>query len=468
MNQDPLALLPEALLFGGAVVTLLVGMFCPLARQWIAWLVALAAALGSGTTAAIQAASPRMLYDNSYAVDAATSAARITIAGAAVLLLVLARGRAAATARETEFYVLILLGSTGAVLLAGSSDLVLLGVAYLLSSIPLYALAGWARDAPGAEAALKTYLLGALMSIVMMLGIAVLLAISGGGSTYRELSAGLGSAPTAAAGVGYVAVFAGLLFKISAVPAHYWLPDAVSGSTVPAAAFLTTVPKIGGLIALYRLLGALPDSGPNWALLIAILAALTMTLGNLAAFSQDDVKRLLAYSSISQIGYAMMALAVAGRAPSALPALLIYVAAYAVTNICAFAVLAALPARQRVGDWRGAGRAHPALVATLVVALLGLVGTPPTAVFVGKLAVFTAAWDSGLAWLVVVAALNTVASVYYYLRWLVPAVLPGNEPPAGETIPTGRPAAAVAYLSGAGALLVGLGAALTAGASLLR
>lgn len=183
---------------------------------------------------------------------------------------------------------------------------------------------------------------------------------------------------------------------------------------------------------------------------------------------QDNVKRLLAYSSVSQMGYAMMALAVAGRAPSALPSLLTYAAAYAVTNICAFAVLAALPARERLTDWRGAGRAHPALVAALIVALLGLVGTPPTAVFVGKLGVFTAAWEGGLAWLVVVAALNTVASLYYYLRWLAPAVLPGTGPPAGAGVPAARPAAAVAYLSGSGALLAGLVAALTASASLLR
>jgi NADH-quinone oxidoreductase subunit N len=146
-----------------------------------------------------------------------------------------------------------------------------------------------------------------------------------------------------------------------------------------------------------------------------------MTLGNLAAFFQATVQRLLAYSTISQVGYLLIAVAVAGRVDLAQPALLFYAAGYAVTNLGAFAVVAAVPHAQTIEDYRGMARRHPALAVALAVCLLGLIGTPPTAVFVGKLVVFTAAVDGGFAWLAILAILNTVASVFYYLRWIAPA-----------------------------------------------
>lgn len=163
-----------------------------------------------------------------------------------------------------------------------------------------------------------------------------------------------------------------------------------------------------------------------------------MTLGNLAAFAQTDVLRLLAYSTVSQVGYLFMVVAVAAGTDLAVPALAVYLAGYAVTNIGAFAAVVATPAARSITDWATAAGRHRWLVVSLVVCLLGLVGTPPTAVFVGKLGVFAAAWDGALAWLVVLAALNTVASLFYYLRWIapacagVPAVPVPAEGPAGS------------------------------------
>ena len=203
------------------------------------------------------------------------------------------------------------------------------------------------------------------------------------------------------------------------MPGHFWVPDAAQASGTAAAAFLTSVPKIGALVAAYRLVHLMPD-GAQAPLLVALLAAATMTLGNLAAFWQNDVRRLLGWSTVSQAGYLLLPVAVAGRADLALPSLLFYLGAYAVANITAFAVIAALPGHRTLADWRGVARAHPWLAAALVVSLLALVGTPPTAVFVGKLTTFTAAWDGGLGWLVVVAAVNTVASLFYYLRFVAP------------------------------------------------
>ena len=454
LATDPAALLPEAILLIGAAATLVTGIFSARDWQWTAWLVALAGALGSIVAAAFAAGTHRLVYGASYAIDLSTTIGRITVGGATVVALLLARSSVADSPRETEFYTLMMLGAAGSVALAGSSDLLLLAVSYLLASIPLYALSGWARDGSGAEAALKIYLIGALMSIIMLVGIVILTGTTGGATTYRAFSHGLGQAPHVAVALAVVAILAGLAFKMGAVPAHFWVPDAVSGATVPAAAYLTTIPKIGGLLAAYRLLSAISPDIVNWPLLVAILAAASMTLGNLAAFAQQQANRLLAYSTISQVGYLMMAVAVAGRARSALPALGLYLGAYAITNIGAFAVLAAQPARRSLHDWRGVGRSNPLLIGALAVCLLGLVGIPPTAVFFGKLTVFTAAWDGGMSWLVIVAAVNTVASLYYYVRWLAPAALPddGERTALAEGIPSPWPTR-VAFLCGAGALV---------------
>jgi NADH-quinone oxidoreductase subunit N len=201
----------------------------------------------------------------------------------------------------------------------------------------------------------------------------------------------------------------------------------------------------------------------DWPLLIAVLAAATMTLGNLAAFFQTSVKRLLAYSTISQVGYLLMAVAVASRSPLAARSLLFYLAAYAATNLGAFAVVAELPGAATLDSYRGLGRRHPGLAAVLVVCLLGLVGTPPTGVFVGKLEIFTATIDGGYAWLAALAVANTVASLFYYLRWLAPAFL--RRPVGGQPEPlraAGWWAAATAYAAG----VVSLGLGIAAGAIL--
>jgi NADH-quinone oxidoreductase subunit N len=253
-------------------------------------------------------------------------------------------------------------------------------------------------------------------------------------------------------------VFAGLLFKMGGVPAHFWVPDVTDGTPAPIAAYLTTVPKIGALIAAYRLVHqALPATDVNWPLLIALLSAASMTLGNLAAFFQTSVKRLLAYSTISQVGYLLIAVAVATRSDLAQPSLLFYLAAYAVTNLGAFAVVTQLPHARELAEYRGLARRHPWLAAVLVVCLLGLVGTPPTAVFVGKLEIFTAAVDAGYGWLAAIAVANTVASLFYYLRWLAPAFQ--SEPEAHGShalMPAGGWSALAAYTAGAIALLLGL------------
>ena len=450
--QDLGRLLPELLLAGAAVFGLLLGSFLPRAHQWLVRVLAAAACLAAlVSTVAGWSRAGTAVFENSYAVDTATNAARAVVLVSVLLVLAMASTEIRRHARETEFVVLLLLGALGAVLLAGANDLLLLAAAYLLASVPLYALIGFAKDAPGTEAGLKFYLLSALLGTTMLVGVMLVSGV-GGGTDYPTLGATLPGAPLAAVAVGVIAVLGGLLFKAGAVPAHFWVPDVTEGTRPAVGAIVTTIPKVGALVALYRLVAIpLTPTDLGWPLLIAVLAAVTMTLGNLAAFFQTNVRRLLAYSTISQVGYLLMAVAAAGRATLALPSLLLYLAAYAVTNLGAFAVISALPRATTLDDYTGLRRHRPWLLLSLAICLLGLIGTPPTGVFTGKLTVFTATLDAGLGWLVVVAAINTVASVFYYLRWITPAMRTSPDFPTPA-----RPALVTAYVAAAASVAVGL------------
>jgi NADH-quinone oxidoreductase subunit N len=421
MNENPLDLLPEIILAVAAVLGLLAGSYLQRRRQWVVRLLLALACVG-GLVATPLSPSGMTAFGGSYAVDIATNAVRFIVFVSVLITLCVSVGEVGGDPRESEFYVLVALGALGTIVMAGANDLMLLFAGYLLASIPLYALAGFRKDNPGTESALKYYLMGALLGVVMLAGITVLFGV-GGATGYPDLRMGLMDAPSAAVAAGLVAVLAGLLFKAGAVPAHFWVPDVTEGSRPPAAAFLATVPKIGALVAIYRLVAQiLADVEIDWALLIGVIAAASMTLGNLGAFFQNNVRRLLAYSTISQVGYLLMAVAVATSSGLALPSLLFYLGAYALTNLGAFAVVCAIPKAKEIGDYRGLIKRHPWLAVSLVICLLGLVGTPPTAVFFGKLTVFTATFEGGMVWLVVLAAINTVASVFYYLRWISPVV----------------------------------------------
>ncbi|UZJ26262.1 NADH-quinone oxidoreductase subunit N [Rhodococcus antarcticus] len=445
-NEAVTTLLPELVLVLAAVVGLLAGSFLPRRRQGLVRAGAVLAVVAAGVLSAVGLARPaELVFSGTYAVDAGLGVLRLVVLAATALTLLLAAEAIGGNRRETEVVVLVLLAALGTIVLAGANDLLVLAAGFLLTSLPLYALTGFTHTRRSTEAALKQYLLGALAGVLMLVGVAVLLG-AGGGTDYPTLATGLPAAARITVVLGVVALVAGLLFELGAVPLHFWVPDVTQAASTPVAAFTSTVPKLGAALALYRLLDVpLAGTGQDWSLLVAVIAAASMTLGNLAAFAQDDVRRLLGYSAISQVGYLLMAVAVAGRAELALSSLLLYLAAYAVTNLGAFAVVAALPHARTLADFRGLARTQPWLAGALVVCLLGLVGTPPTAVFAGKLTVFTAAGDGGLGWLVVVAAINTVASLFYYLRWIAPAVRGGGQAPTVD--PWARAAAVTAAVS---------------------
>lgn len=461
-------LLPEMVLLAGVVGCLLLALWTPRARQGrvralglgvlVVALVASVADAGRGDTA---------LYDGTWQVDGVTTAVRLAVLLGTALALAASAGTFAGHPREAEVTVLALLSALGAVALGASGDLLTLAASYLLASVPLYALVGFAKDAAGVEAALKQYLVGAFCGVLMLVGVAALV-LAAGTTRYDALAVGLADAPGPLVAAGVLGVLVGVAFKAGAVPAHFWVPDAVAGTTAPVAALVTTVPKVGAVAAAWRLLDVPFAAAPAGAVaVVAALAAASMTLGNLAAFWQDDPQRLLAYSSISQVGYLLVIAGTAGRSDLGLPALTVYLVGYAVTNTGAFAVLAAFPARRRLTDWAGTGARHPGLVLALVVLLLGLVGTPPTVVFVGKLGMFAAAADADLLWLAVLAAVNTVASVFYYLRWVGAALAaaPRGGPDsaaAAAHAPPLRAGAVVATAAAVLGVLAGVGAAVLA------
>lgn len=406
--------LPQIVLLVGAAVTLVTALALPRARQGVASLLAL---LTLGVTAGMQAwllsRPDQLTFDRLWALDATTGVATVVICATTAVVVLLTPEWLASDARVGEYHTMLLLGALGAVVVAGATDLNQLVVGVTLSSVTGYVLAAYhRRSALSVEAGMTYFLIGGLSNLVLLIG--VVLAFGAAGTTLYPEMQDLGGQPWLVVPAA-IALTVGLAFKAGAVPVHAWVPDVAQGAPLPSSAFLTVVPKVGGTVALARVVQVLPsDSGAATA--VAVVAALTMTLGNLAALRQDDVRRLLGWSSVSQAGYALTAVAVVGGTDTAVPALLLFLATYAAANTAAFAVIGALRGRTALADLHGLVRVRPGLAWAMTVALLSLVGIPPLAGFAGKLAVFTAALDGQLRWLAVLVALNTVLSLAYYLR----------------------------------------------------
>ena len=421
MVRDSQHFLPELALLVGAVAGLVVGVFVPRRRQWVVHVIGASTLASALAVALAELREPaRALFDGTYTLDTTTGAARIVVLAGTLLVLPMVVEPFRGHAREAEVTVLLLFASLGAVLLAGSSDLMLLMVGYLLSSAPLYALSGWRQDDRGTEASAKMYLMGVLLGVLMLYGIALLYGL-GGVTAYGELAQRFPSGVGLAATAGVMGVLAGLVFKAGAVPGHFWVPDVAEGAPAPIAAYVTTVPKAAGVLAIGRLLvEVVPTTEVDWRLLVALLSAASMLLGTFAAFWQQAPRRLLGYSSIAQVGFMLMVVPALGLSPMAPGALRYFVAAYAVANLGVFAVVVELRDLGTLQDYRGLARSRPDLALVLVICLLSLVGIPPLGGFVGKLGLFAAAWGAGYEWLAAIAAGTTVASVFYTLRWVAP------------------------------------------------
>ena len=325
-----------------------------------------------------------------------------------------------------EFYATILFSTVGAMTIALASDLITVFIGLELMTIPIYVLAGMARrDRYSNEAALKYFLLGAFSSAMLLYGFAWLYGLSGtttfAGIAEAIATGGLTNGATLVA-LGLVTV--GLAFKAAVVPFHQWTPDAYDGAPTPATAFMSVAPKAAAFAAILRIMiGSLGPLGLDWSAVFAILAAITMTGGNIVALVQGNVKRMLAYSSIAHTGYILAGVAAYQAGASASAAVLFYVFAYGIMNLGAFACLIYLDLDGTRGatldELNGFARRQPAGALAFAVFLISLTGIPPTIGFVAKVFILQPVLDAGLTWLAVVIALNAVLAAFYYLRVVV-------------------------------------------------
>jgi NADH-quinone oxidoreductase subunit N len=324
--------------------------------------------------------------------------------------------------KRGEFYLLMLASLLGMSLMASAADLIMLYLAIETTSIPLYILSGFlTKDDKSTEAGFKYLLFGAMTSAVMLYGFSLLYGFTGTTNIY-ELAQAVQQEqlPLVALFGSLLLALVGFGFKISVVPLHFWAPDVYEGAPTPVAGFLSTASKAAGFAVLLRvLMTAFPDIAQYWGAIIAAMATATMTLGNVLALAQRNIKRLLAYSSIAHAGYALIG--VVALSDLGVTSVVFYLVTYIVTNLAAFGAVAAfgrITGSDDISAYAGLSRRSPALALVMLIAFLSLSGMPPFGGFIVKFAVFAAAVDANLIWLAVVGVLNSIVGLYYYLTVL--------------------------------------------------
>ena len=414
-------LIPELLLVAGAMWALF-GELLPGGDRGAAWLGAAAAAVAS-VLAAAQSTSVVSPFGDLLAFDGPARFARVAIGVLAAIWLLWTAGRG--TGRLREAVSLALFTAVGAMFMAEARELITLVVAIELATMPAYVLMGYRKDdVRGLEGALKYFLLSMLTSLVMLYGFSFLYGLTGS-THYAALD--LSGAGT----LGLLALLmslVGMLAKISAAPFHYWAPDAYEGASPWSVAFVSTVPKVAGAVAIVRLLSAVAPSVGATSSVLAVVAVVSMLLGNLGALTQTDLRRLMAYSGVAHAGYLL--LGAAALSAGGYLATVLYVVAYAIPSMGV--MLVAAEEGPALTDFNGLARRRPAVAWGVVVMLLSLIGVPPLFGFFGKFSLFTAALQGGLVVPVVLAVMMSVVSAGYYLR-IVRAMFserPSEEPAA--------------------------------------
>lgn len=318
-----------------------------------------------------------------------------------------------------EFYVLLLVSTIGMNLMATSADLIMLYLAIETTSIPMYVLAGFfKRDDKSTEAGFKYLLFGAMASALMLYGFSLLFGFSGVTGLY-DLAAVIqtGTLDTGLLVLSLLLILVGFSFKISAFPLHFWAPDVYEGAPTPVAGFLSTASKAAGFAVLVRVfMSAFPALADNWTMLLAVIATITMTVGNAIALAQKNIKRMLAYSSIAHAGYILVGVVTFSELGVA--SVLFYLIAYLLTNMAAFGAVAVAwnaLGSDEIEAYDGLSRRSPSLALVMLVAFLSLAGMPPFGGFMAKVLVFAAAVKEGWIWLAFVGILNSIIGLYYYL-----------------------------------------------------
>ena len=371
---------------------------------------------------------------------------------------------------QGEYYALVLLSAMGMMLLTAATDLISIYVSLELSSISLYVLASFLKDRKSTEAGLKYLLLGAVASAVLLYGMALIFGLTGS-TCLVCISDIIQTMPIAslldnpALLLGIVLLVAGFGFKIAAVPFQMWVPDVYEGAPTPVTAYLSVASKAAGFAIILRVfLSAFGDPAwlsMDWGMLIAILSAVTMTIGNVVAITQNNIKRMLGYSSIAQAGYLMVGLATVGVAAGAdalgQSGLMFFLMCYALTNLGAFIAIIAISNKinsDMIDDYAGMGKRAPILALALTLCLVSLTGLPPTGGLIAKIYIFSGAVNNGLLWLVVIAVINSCISAYYYFR--VVKVMWMGEAASDEKVPSSWALRIALSLCCLGVLILGL------------
>jgi NADH-quinone oxidoreductase subunit N len=419
------AFAPEIVLTVGTVICLLVDLFLPQRPELVPRLASLTvlAALIPVLTLAVDGAD-RSMFDGAFVVDNyALVLQGFFLVVAYFTLLISVDYISEGDYYRGEYYVMLLISVLGLLVMAGARDLITIFVALETITIPTFVLAGWRKhDTKSNEAALKYFLIGVLSSAVMLYGMSFIFGMSGS-TLLTDIYETAGSNTPALFAVAIFLTLAGFAFKVSAVPFHFWTPDTYEGAPTPVTAYLSVASKAGGFVAILTIvrLGFFP-SGDSWEPIIWVLAAVSMTLGNLAALRQTNAIRMLAYSSIAQGGFMLVPLAVAGDVPgnSAWEAVVIYLLVYGAMNLGAFAAVIAAARRTgsaEMSSFSGLGRTDPLLAVMMSIFLLSLAGVPPLAGWFAKFVMFRAVFDAGTTAAVVlgvIAAVNSVIAFFYY------------------------------------------------------
>jgi NADH-quinone oxidoreductase subunit N len=455
-GADLLLLLPEMLLTLWLCVVLIVDFAWPrLPKQYLAYLsvAALATVLVNllwFDTAGVTGA----LFNNMFVVDRLAVFFKVLIVGATALV-VLASVDYVRRFRffKGEYYFLVLMSALGMMFMASANDLLSLFITLEFSTFGFYVLVAYLREDPASnEAGLKFFILGVFVAGLLAYGISLVYGETGK-LVFSDI-AGAASSPGLI--IGFLLIFAALGFKIGAVPFHAWIPDTYHGAPTPVTAFLSIAPKAAAFAILLRMfLVSLAALKPAWVLLLVAASILSMTYGNIVAIAQKNIKRLLAYSGIAQIGNILIGLAAGTKMGS--DAILFYLLTYLFANLGAFAIVIAvgnLIRSDEIEDYNGLNRRSPFLAFAMLVFLLSLAGVPPLAGFIGKLYIFVAAIKEGLYTLIVVGLVNIVISMYYYL--IVVKKMYINEPADPSPLAIAGPMKAVVYIGLAGTLILGI------------
>jgi len=462
--------IPELSLAAFALVVILLDLVI----QRKGWLVVVSIAgivVSAGFALAMWGGSSQAIFNNMLAVDNFALFFKLLFLGIAALVILSSVDYVSKFARfQGEYYALVLLSTLGMMLMAAATELITIYIALELTSISLYILVGFLKDSKSTEASLKYLLLGAVASAVLLYGMALVFGFTGKTQLGEIAQVIQTMSPqtllaSPALILGIVLLIAGFGFKIAAIPFHMWVPDVYEGAPTPITAYLSVASKAAGFAIILRVFYSafgLPQwLSLDWGMIFAVLAAIGMTLGNVVAIPQTNIKRMLGYSSIAQAGYLMVGLAAVGFSPAAdilgRSGVIFFLASYALTNMGAFIAIIAISNKLNsdlIKDYSGMFKRAPFLALALTLCLISLIGMPPAAGFMAKFYIFSAAVQHNLLWLVIIAVINSVISAYYYLR--VVKVMWLGEPASEEKVPSSGALRAALALSCLGVLLLGV------------